>query len=538
MWITLPGFAGFAVGFLLWGFGGSLANGAFEALLYDGLAAAGAEEQYARVNGWVTAAGLVTQVPAAVAATLLFAAGGYALAGWVSVGLCLVAAAVATRLPEPPRSTSDAADRGYRATLRAGLTEAATDRGVRVALLAVATLTALDAIEEYFGLVAYDWGVPAVLVPLAIIAIPLAGAAGAALGGAAAQLAPRTLGLVLLLALGLVAAAGLAAHPAGLVAVTVFYGLYRMVLVVVDARLQEQITGPPGPRSRRSPGWAPTSPRWCSTPRGRSASSSSSRRCGCSSPSPSRGGCGPGFARDGQPAPSSGGSRRSSGRTAGPSRTAPSTSKREPWHGQSQLRSAPLNRTRQPRWVHRSDTACKPARVVAEDARAVGAVPDDPRLARRHVGRGPGLAWRQPVPDQVRGHLGVHPREAGQPARRHAVRAEQRGLVVAAAGDPVGQHRRGHRPAGQAPLRVAGRDEHPGGHRGVRARPSAVVVGRRVLRRPPVGDVEDVEMLPRDSPPARCSATRRSRGRRWRAPVRRRSAGRRRSGTTTWRRPP
>jgi MFS family permease len=243
VWIMLPGFTGFAVGFVLWGFGGSLANGAFEALLYDGLAAAGAEAQYARVNGWVTAAGLLTQVPAAVAATLLFSAGGYALAGWVSVGLCLVAAAVATRLPEPPRSTTDAGP-GYGATLRAGLTEAATDRGVRAALLAVATLTALDAIEEYFGLMAYDWGVPAALVPLAVIAIPLAGAAGAALGGTAARLAPRTLQLVLLLALGLVTAAGLAAHPLGLVAVTVFYGLYRMVLVVVDARLQEQITGP------------------------------------------------------------------------------------------------------------------------------------------------------------------------------------------------------------------------------------------------------------------------------------------------------
>jgi MFS family permease len=243
VWITMPGFAGFAVGFVLWGLGGSLANGAFEALLYDGLAAVGAQEQYARVKGWVTAAGLLTQVPAAVAATLLFSAGGYALAGWVSIGLCLVAAGLATRLPEPPRSTSDDAGPGYVATLRAGLTEAATDRGVRVALLAVATLTALDAIEEYFGLVAYDWGVPAALVPLAVLAIPLAGAAGAALGGTAARLAPRTLGLVLLSALALLAAAGLAAHPAGLVAVTVFYGLYRMVLVVVDARLQEQVTG-------------------------------------------------------------------------------------------------------------------------------------------------------------------------------------------------------------------------------------------------------------------------------------------------------
>jgi MFS family permease len=41
-WVLLPGFHGFALGFVLWGFGGSLASGAKEALLYDGLAALGA----------------------------------------------------------------------------------------------------------------------------------------------------------------------------------------------------------------------------------------------------------------------------------------------------------------------------------------------------------------------------------------------------------------------------------------------------------------------------------------------------------------
>src|SRR5918997_7222738 len=40
-WLLLPGFAGFALGFALWGFGGSLVSGAKEALLYDGLDAAG-----------------------------------------------------------------------------------------------------------------------------------------------------------------------------------------------------------------------------------------------------------------------------------------------------------------------------------------------------------------------------------------------------------------------------------------------------------------------------------------------------------------
>ena len=42
--------------------------------------------QYARVNGWVNAAELLAQLPAAVAATVLYAGGGYPLVGWVSVG--------------------------------------------------------------------------------------------------------------------------------------------------------------------------------------------------------------------------------------------------------------------------------------------------------------------------------------------------------------------------------------------------------------------------------------------------------------------
>src|SRR3712207_4273351 len=50
-WVLLPGFTGFAAGFVLWGIGASLASGAQEALLYDGLVAAGAREHYAAVSG-------------------------------------------------------------------------------------------------------------------------------------------------------------------------------------------------------------------------------------------------------------------------------------------------------------------------------------------------------------------------------------------------------------------------------------------------------------------------------------------------------
>ncbi|MDQ3886772.1 MAG: MFS transporter [Actinomycetota bacterium] len=245
-WITLPGFPGFAVGFLLWGLGGALISGAQEALLYDGLVAAAAQEHYAQVQGWVTAVGLVAQLPAAAAATVLFALGGYPLAGWVSIGVCLAAAVLASRLPEPSRARaapSDGTGPGYRATLKARVVQAATRPAVRTAVLAVAVLGALDALEEYFPLLARDWGVPISLVPFVVLGITLGGAAGAALGGAASRWRSWSLALLFGIAVLALGAAGLAHQPIALIGVVVFYGLYRMVWVVADARLQERIDG-------------------------------------------------------------------------------------------------------------------------------------------------------------------------------------------------------------------------------------------------------------------------------------------------------
>ncbi|MGH3912892.1 MAG: MFS transporter, partial [Pseudonocardiaceae bacterium] len=113
----------------------------------------------------------------------------------------------------------------------------------RTALLAVAILRGLDGLEEYTPLLAQEWGVPTGLVPLAALSVPLTGAVGAVLGGAASGLRPSALTAVLgvgVLALG---AAGFLRHPVGLVGVALFYGLLRLVLVVVDARLQERIEG-------------------------------------------------------------------------------------------------------------------------------------------------------------------------------------------------------------------------------------------------------------------------------------------------------
>ena len=68
--------------------------------------------------------------------------------------------------------------------------EAASNPAVRTAVVAVAVIGGLDGIEEYFPLFAQDWGVEASVVPMAIVGIPLAGAAGRPWAGPPAASGP------------------------------------------------------------------------------------------------------------------------------------------------------------------------------------------------------------------------------------------------------------------------------------------------------------------------------------------------------------
>ena len=238
VWTAAPGFGAFAVGFVIWGISSALVSGASEALVHDVLADVGAESSFARVYGWMTSAELLVQIPTAVAASALFAVGGYPLVGWVSAGICVAAALLALRFPEPPRETDDESLAG---TLRQGVREAVRTPVLRLTVLAVALVGALDAVEEYFPVLAADRGVPVGAVPFAVLAMALAGAVGAALGGRAEQLPDGVLPWLLGIAGVCLAAAAVLPTVPALAAVAVFYGLYLAVLVVAETRLQERI---------------------------------------------------------------------------------------------------------------------------------------------------------------------------------------------------------------------------------------------------------------------------------------------------------
>ncbi|MFB7877223.1 MFS transporter [Nocardia sp. NPDC056064] len=109
LWMIAPSFAGFALGFVVWGIAGALESGTFEALIYDDLVARGAPNAYASIMGWSRGAQESTVLVAILAAAPLYALGGYALVGWVSVGIALLHTGTALLLPRPPVAISAAA---------------------------------------------------------------------------------------------------------------------------------------------------------------------------------------------------------------------------------------------------------------------------------------------------------------------------------------------------------------------------------------------------------------------------------------------
>nr|WP_307854713.1 MFS transporter [Micromonospora sp. C31] len=106
LWVLVPSYAAFAVGFVLWGAGGALASGALEALVFTELDRLGAAGRYARVIGRARTAETLGVLASILLAGPMFALGGYPAVGAASVLACLLAAAVATRLPEHRRPTT------------------------------------------------------------------------------------------------------------------------------------------------------------------------------------------------------------------------------------------------------------------------------------------------------------------------------------------------------------------------------------------------------------------------------------------------
>jgi hypothetical protein len=124
---------------------------------------------------------------------------------------------------------------------------------------------------------------------------------------------------------------------------------------------------------------------------------------------------------------------RSRGEVGGLSTTAPSGSNREPWQGQSQLRSASLKWTVHPRCVQ-----CGGDAVVAVDGTALPVNAHHGTAACRDVGDAVHMRGVQPVADEVPRHGGLGAQERRRPMRLATLAglrsptSPERGVVLAA----------------------------------------------------------------------------------------------------------
>ncbi|MFY1662071.1 MFS transporter [Micromonospora sp. WMMD1274] len=263
LWVLLPSYPAFAVGFLLWGAGGALRSGALEALVFTELERLGAADRYARLIGRTRTAEVLGAVGSGVLAGPVFALGGYLAVGAASVATCLLAAAVAARFPEhrPPPTASAAPDGpsggdepgeeqgddepGWLDSLRLGLREVRADRRVRAAVLLVAAVTAIwGGLDEYTGLLAADTGTAEVGVPLLLLLVWAGMTVGGLLAPLGERLSHRGYAGLLVFAAGATAAGALLRHPGGFLLLAAAFAAFQLATVLADVRLQARIAGP------------------------------------------------------------------------------------------------------------------------------------------------------------------------------------------------------------------------------------------------------------------------------------------------------
>ncbi len=267
-WMLFQTYAGFALGFMLWGLSSAIMSGTFESLVYDELTERGIEAEYPRLIGWAHASAMVANLLATVSAAPLLTWGGFALVGWTSVAITGVQAVLAATLPvslraRRPNSPAHGDDEShlhevveeserlaarYLAMLRAGLHEASTSVDVRRVVVIAAVLIGLTAYDEYFPLIARAHGVTASTIAVLVGITVFGQVIGTALAGRTSRMSPRVMGTVVL-AGALLISAGALVGPVelqwvGFTAIGVGYGLLNNAMLVAEARLQQVITGP------------------------------------------------------------------------------------------------------------------------------------------------------------------------------------------------------------------------------------------------------------------------------------------------------
>lgn len=240
VWLLFPGFWGFLIGLMLWGFKSATLSGAFEAAVYDELKAMRRQDEYVRIFGRTQAARFAGVLAASLAgAALSFLSYPQMIAASLVTGLA--AAGSALLLPAAPRSLATG-DWNYFGHLRRGALEAMRLPGVpRLLTFIAATQAVVWALADYWQLYGQQVGLPKPGIALFMAALAAAGTIAAAVAHRLRSLPERALYLMILVAGGCVTAAAAVFQPWSVVLPMIYVALFWLVDVNADARFQHAL---------------------------------------------------------------------------------------------------------------------------------------------------------------------------------------------------------------------------------------------------------------------------------------------------------
>lgn len=247
LWVAVPSYPVFLLGFVLWGMAGALQSGATEALVYDNLKHFGATDRFATFAGRARAAATIAVLVSMLLAPTVYGSGGYTALGIGSVAACLASSAVALALPEhrEERHAEYTGLRAYGRTLAAGLREVRGNRRVLFAVTMAALIAMLwGSLEEFAALLAFDFGADRQTVPYLVAALTLGVTAGALLAGRLERWRWRRLGLWLGAGAIVLIAGALYGGITGFLLLVPAFAVFNSAGVVAEVRIQDAITGP------------------------------------------------------------------------------------------------------------------------------------------------------------------------------------------------------------------------------------------------------------------------------------------------------
>lgn len=175
VWISCPNFAGYLAGFALWGIQWSIYNTAFEALVYEELKFKNRQPLYIKICGRKHAANMMGYLLSGLGSFLII--WGYDVITFLSIGATVLSALLILPIPSGHKNT-DILPTNKTEQVRQAFQTLRTAPQIFLAIILLTAIVGLIGIDEYFGLIGVDMGLPVKYVGLIFIAALLAQSLG------------------------------------------------------------------------------------------------------------------------------------------------------------------------------------------------------------------------------------------------------------------------------------------------------------------------------------------------------------------------